>query len=537
MDGARVARGAVAGVWLLFELATGSWLFGQINQKTLDRNFEPVVMTGSNFSQFSTVPLDELFLYAFDVQREAWSQIPYQIDERDATGDYFAVDDIPGLDDNDELVFMARDAGDRAVASWIPDQNSISFVRYEIEVVDPLTGNKGWVYLYRSQALKPDPNVTSYMTYVASSGANVGEDTVRTSFYELANLKNGFPSDLSITPAGGGTGQDLLDVLKFQANTSIADINENDITADVVDVRAGQVRVLRRLFGKLKVNLPFPLPDINVDFNTPPAIYYPFSLSIDVDVPDLPVSVSSARMSIDLNANATGMQFVSANNPQPGFIIDGKVDSPNSAIDDLLPDNNWIVITGTPGTIVHFFPLAPTVGGQRQLYYRDDSSQDNKDTGDKKSFGDTGILLTNDVASPFRLSYQGYFLAGDQSTDIGTQLAQFDQNPLQVQSTAQDFGTVPVELVSFTAAADGNDVKLAWVTATETDNFGFDIERRGESEATWKKVGFVAGKGTTANPSRYSFVDRALPPGKYDYRLKQIDFDGTYEYTNAIEVT
>jgi hypothetical protein len=99
---------------------------------------------------------------------------------------------------------------------------------------------------------------------------------------------------------------------------------------------------------------------------------------------------------------------------------------------------------------------------------------------------------------------------------------------------------LPVELAGFTAAAKDKSVTLHWATATETNNYGFEIERRvnteGERRLSWAKVGFVEGHGTTNVPQSYSYSDKP-GEGKYQYRLKQIDRDGRFEYSNSVEVT
>lgn len=94
---------------------------------------------------------------------------------------------------------------------------------------------------------------------------------------------------------------------------------------------------------------------------------------------------------------------------------------------------------------------------------------------------------------------------------------------------------VPVELTSFIASVNGNYVSLKWNTATEINNAGFEIERRSQN-SDWKKIGFVAGSGTTTDKRSYSYSDKNLPKGKYQYRLKQVDFGGTYEYSKIVEV-
>ena len=95
--------------------------------------------------------------------------------------------------------------------------------------------------------------------------------------------------------------------------------------------------------------------------------------------------------------------------------------------------------------------------------------------------------------------------------------------------------TIPVELTSFTASVSGNDVTLNWITATEVNNRGFDV-LRSTVEDVWEKIGFVAGFGTTTEIHSYSFVDENLASGKYAYRLKQFDFDGTVELLNVVNV-
>lgn len=94
---------------------------------------------------------------------------------------------------------------------------------------------------------------------------------------------------------------------------------------------------------------------------------------------------------------------------------------------------------------------------------------------------------------------------------------------------------VPVELTSFTATYLGNIVELNWSTATETNNLGFEVERK-MNNSDWTQIGFVNGKGTSTEPSFYSYIDNSIVPNKYNYRLKQQDFDGSFTYSNEIEV-
>jgi uncharacterized repeat protein (TIGR01451 family) len=95
---------------------------------------------------------------------------------------------------------------------------------------------------------------------------------------------------------------------------------------------------------------------------------------------------------------------------------------------------------------------------------------------------------------------------------------------------------LPVELTSFTASLEGEAVALAWSTATETNNAGFDVERSTDGE-TFTAIGFEPGVGTTEEAQSYRFVDRDAPfATTLFYRLRQVDTDGTFEYSPVVEV-
>jgi len=97
---------------------------------------------------------------------------------------------------------------------------------------------------------------------------------------------------------------------------------------------------------------------------------------------------------------------------------------------------------------------------------------------------------------------------------------------------------IPVELNNFAANLSESIVNLYWQTASELNNLGFEVERcalSAEGQA-WDKIGFVNGKGTTTQTSDYNFNDEPISSGLYSYRLKQIDFDGSYKYSDEVDV-
>ncbi len=98
---------------------------------------------------------------------------------------------------------------------------------------------------------------------------------------------------------------------------------------------------------------------------------------------------------------------------------------------------------------------------------------------------------------------------------------------------------LPVELVSFSAFINNKTVNLRWRTATEMNNYGFEIERSDKAignSVKWEKIGFVNGNGNSNSPKNYSFTDEPYGGKEFKYRLKQIDFDGAFEYSDEVKV-
>ena len=103
-------------------------------------------------------------------------------------------------------------------------------------------------------------------------------------------------------------------------------------------------------------------------------------------------------------------------------------------------------------------------------------------------------------------------------------------NPDGQVSSATILVLLPVELASFTSLVNKNDVNLKWSTTTEENNSGFDVERKLSSDQNWSKINFVTGHGNSNTTVNYSFSDKKLATGKYNYRLKQIDYNGNFKY-------
>lgn len=133
---------------------------------------------------------------------------------------------------------------------------------------------------------------------------------------------------------------------------------------------------------------------------------------------------------------------------------------------------------------------------------------------------------------------QGFFAVGIYDRDVSTTYyINFDgwnqTNPPYLIVSYEYI--VPVELSAFTAIAKDGDVVLNWLTATETNNRGFEIERKALN-GEYQKAGYIAGSGTSTEQRSYTFVDKEPGSGNLIYRLKQIDFSGSFSYSKEVEV-
>lgn len=183
------------------------------------------------------------------------------------------------------------------------------------------------------------------------------------------------------------------------------------------------------------------------------------------------------------------------------------------------------------GTLVAFANLTKVGGtwpasGSATLQFTDGT-----DTVDIRIDSDTNIDGQPEPTYPVDiLGMGGQFSSGTSVVNDGYQIL-----PRYYETDFLPGGTVPVELVSFNAAVSGKGVSLKWTTATETNNSGFEVERSSDNKS-FQKIGFVGGHGTTSEKSSYSFADANAKAGKNYYRLKQIDFDGTFAYSNSVMI-
>ncbi|MDR3665727.1 MAG: FISUMP domain-containing protein [Ignavibacteriaceae bacterium] len=134
----------------------------------------------------------------------------------------------------------------------------------------------------------------------------------------------------------------------------------------------------------------------------------------------------------------------------------------------------------------------------------------------------------------------------DSTKFFGINLTNYDNSVTQGGNVSVGYGfsvrcindssisSLPVELTSFTSSVINNNVNINWKTATETNTSSFDIEKKTLYSNTWNKIASVKASGNSTSPKQYSYTDKYVNTGKYNYRLKMVDLDGSSKYSNII---
>jgi hypothetical protein len=407
-------------------------------------DFIPMITTGNNFPDFNGVAIEELFLFAY--RNGSWEMIPSQIDERNSQGNYFLPDDIPGLDDNDELSFLLADAGDLYPSgpnAWIANPESQLYPRYQIAVSDSTSGmDMGYVYLYRSNTLTSQ--TADYIEYRAGPAQISAADTIQGITFTLAHHEKGFVDYLAIRPVVGGSGTDILDRQKFRIEIEFIFpilVNEDNFDNAMVSpdsVVDGAIRVIK----KLNLDVVILGSPLNLSLFMQ---YFPYSISISaaLNLDSIPLPLQLMRQSLDFNENAIGMTYYDMNVPG-GVTIDGNPDAVPQTPVLFSPEVNWNHVSGNQGTAVTLFRFAPLGSAQFGHYYKDDDVIDPDDTGDGKSFGDTGFLITGLQSSTgmLPLDINGFFLAPNLPALVGEQLAELQKSPPNLNLEVQNYSGV-----------------------------------------------------------------------------------------------
>lgn len=364
------------------------------------RAYDAVIAEGADLGPLLGRPIRHLALYAAGAGGLA--PIPFQIDEREGTapadapwvytlGPYAHPDGDGGaFDANDELVFMARDAGPRAAER--PRGASLTL---ELEVRDPVSGEVAYAYLAGFDAPQP-PSARSYLRLDATA------DSVSTDNYFVA-ASTSVPISWSSFNLRDGRGQstaNLLDRYKVRVRALFLlglvewKVNEEQLRSIPVGYREGPVRVIRRVKNSVDAGLGLESAEYLLD-----TVYYDNAILVPayVAVPYEPgffMKDIEIRTSVDFGKALEGWTFTSSRNPSP-VKIDGVMSPEEKALD--LGDTDWIVLAkGEQALISRVIRVDPRLARvQRLLYYVDDATREDRPESERGQTPEVGFVFSN----------------------------------------------------------------------------------------------------------------------------------------------
>jgi hypothetical protein len=399
-------------------------------RNSLTRQRDPVVVQGSSLAAFSSAALDDLFVYSYT--GSAWRQIPFQFDEVQPISNTYVLAEDGLLDDNDELAFLAQDAGEQAPpGEWITDALSTGFPRYELRVVDPLhPSEQAWVYLYRSPTLAPIPSA-GYLS--------VSADTIESPFYSATV---NFSQTLGLTGlALNGHRMDIVDQSHVSIKGSIGPCPfclpiqycEDDLLTLITNT------------GSLSDTVPpgdYPVRFVDGVAGGDGSAIYPASLRLGSGALDLSaiaaglpsgVTLQELRLSLDLlnpaHSGYAPARYFNSNTATAGVPIDGLPDSVPT------PLASWSQVNGAYGTLIQLGQVQ-VAGTSAFQYYLDHASATAADChGSDGAYGENGARV-----APFSgvvTVTQQLFIAPPLTQAAGATYQAYAANPLQTAGTSQ----------------------------------------------------------------------------------------------------
>ena len=399
-------------VWLVALSAVFISVRGHADGRRFNRQFDPVVLQGAALAPFIGRQLQSFRLYAVDRQKgrqghlrdsfpsTSFRPIPFQIDERNEYGDWIFNYDKHGnpvplkrtsLAPQDELVFMAKDAGIKAGADQL---NRIGAGTMEIELTDPLNNAHAYVYLI---SYKDDPPPLSPVGYVRYEPK---DDKIRAQLYTMAFSKKAPLSYdyFAVPKSAGGEDINIFDGFKMRLDikTSLVNIHrdEDDFKSRLVGYIQGPVRVIRRVGNSMDIIFGIQSPTVLSD-----SMYYacffqfPTVVDIPIDLQRLYI-VKKARLvtTTDFNHNAIGMEFYNSNNPK-GLKITGIMSKAQEELNRAPYD--WAVVSGHQGAWMNRVVMGKDVPFTKGLYFVDDKTKPDPPENEPGQIGSTGYDFGN----------------------------------------------------------------------------------------------------------------------------------------------
>lgn len=325
----------------------------------------------------------------------------------------------------------------------------------------------------------------------------------------------GFTDPLTSGPYSGyaGTVNSTMDgnpmpvyCVDLHRNVNLGDNSYTDTCAYVVS----RIQYLLNNYFPYKTSYPDKLADNNQEAASVQMAIWNYTDNVNANtITDATIKTRTLAIIADADANGN------ATLPVITFTIEASMD----------PDYFYVKTVDQNGVGISVSNIALTISAG-SLSLSNVSTNASGISPDVEVIGTNSGIIT---ATANMLFAQGRIL---HSTTLNKQSLTIAYPVYGMMQTTSDWGALPVELSAFNASVNGRSVELNWTTASEINNSGFNIERKLIGVSEWNTIGSVTGNGTSNNAHSYSFTDRNVVNGKYSYRLKQIDFNGNYEYHN-----
>jgi len=412
------------------------------------RTMEPIILRGGDVPEM--VGSKIAHVRVFTKHAGKWETVPFQIDQRqtDRKGRIYYIfppdrDADPSLGDDDELVFMSGDLGEKAQ----PGEPSLGQKKViEVTGADPRTGAKAYTYIMTFD--NPPP----------LSPKRYARWNAETRSVEAVGYTVGYPADdalffdsLSVPADRGGSGKNFVDTFKMRAAARIIvqlfdyNISNADYRNTLTGVIDGPVRVIRQVQSELNSVI------FRVHKDTVEIVYYPewFRMAVPVKMGvqgATTVFQADVRLSMDLNESAIGMNFYNQRNPG-GIPINGTLGEAEKKLN--YGPYQWYAIAGSPGRVVVRMDQSPQSEARQDLYYFDDKSKLDPPERVPGHIGDAGftVLSINHVPSKARVFTLDFFFPQDWDPKSTPEaMMALSDSPLAVRVGAKSVEAPPAPL-------------------------------------------------------------------------------------------
>ena len=453
-----------------------------------ERKREVIKVTADKLPYFLGTDIQGIKLYCYQDSADLWKPIPFQINVVDGSSYHSKESGV--FQENDQILFLAGDLGDKApITRWVDDAEAGNNERAVLIAVDPLTLDTGRVYVYFSRDLAGTEE--KYLFYTET------DDIVETEDYLISHGEYGLQDSVLFKSAVGGDNIDFFDTQKLRFKVRII------IDLGIFGKIKKSVTITEETRNKTIFIAGFPLnismKNINTTYSCTGTIHLQrsaiFEISFDADgigvhesskiylkthffphytewradeisIPEFDEGkIRMMRFSADLNENSSGMIFYNQYN-QSGVRIDGVSSSVDTTIEW---DYNWYLIHADPGfagsalttgSVLSVMDLkGEPLGDEQQLWFRDNNAEDNDDTGDKKSYGDVGVLISgNSISGQLSFLNRTYYIPDIISYSQAELEVEKDKHRIETSSDYQ----YPLHIT--TLPAEGGQVNVIAVT-------------------------------------------------------------------------